>query len=56
MITEKKAHTNRRQDQTHFDEVMVSECSKTEPEAPIWSKVQLEVITPLPMYALSDVG
>ena len=28
----------------------VSECSKTEPEAPVWSKVQQGIITPLPMY------
>ena len=34
----------------------ISECSKTEPEAPVWSKVQQGVITTLPMYALSDVG
>ena len=34
----------------------VSECTKTEPEAPLWCKVQQEVITPLYMYALSDVG
>ena len=33
-----------------------SESSKTEPEAPVWSKVQQGVITPLYMYALSDVG
>ena len=34
----------------------VSECSKTEPEALVWSKVQQGVITPLPIYALSDIG
>ena len=33
-----------------------SECSKTEPEAPVWSKVQQGVIRPLPMHALSDIG
>ena len=50
IITEKEEHANRCHDQS------VSECSKTEPEAPVWSKVQQEVITPLSMYALSDVG
>ena len=33
----------------------ISECSKTEPEAPVWSKVHQGAITPLPLYALSDV-
>ena len=62
MITEKKTHANRPHDRTRFDRVMVSGVSQNalkpepEPEAPVWSKVQQEVITPLPMYALSDVG
>ena len=56
MITEKKTHANLRHDRTRYGLRSVSECSKTESEAPVWSKVQQEVITPLPLYALSDVG
>ena len=55
----KKTQTNRRHNWTRFDQVMVSGVSQNalkEPEDPVWSKLQQGVITPLPMYAQSDVG
>ena len=59
-ITEKKTHTNRRQDRTRFHRVMVSRVSqnalKQSQRPPYGAKFSKGVITPLHIYALSDEG